>query len=126
MKENSVGVSFAKYLLFSYIVTGIILVIISFLQWKLQMNENGIMILLTLTYIFSAGFAGYFAGRRVEQRGFLYGLCMGGLYFLVLVLISLCVKKSTIQPNGEFVRILFLCASSGMLGGILGKNRDLG
>ena len=45
---------------------------------------------------------------------------MGVLYFAILTVVSLAVNKSVEDVAGNMMTVFFLCAGSGMLGGMLG------
>lgn len=106
-------------LLGAYIVTGTILLVLSLLLYRLQVTENIINAGITLTYIISCFLAGNLAGRQMKQKRFLWGLIMGGAYFVVLLALSMVVNQSAGAVSDSLLLTLFLCAGGGMLGGML-------
>ena len=119
-QENGMSLlSFLKCLLFSYILTTILLLLLAFLLYKLQWKERIISIAIIVIYCAATFFAGFMAGKMAHNRKFLWGLLIGGAYFLVLVVISLAVNKTMGLQGNSFLTTLILCTGGGMLGGMV-------
>lgn len=108
-----------KSLLFSYILTGGLLALLSYLLYKAGLGEKIVSIAIIAIYVAATFFAGFLAGKKMENRKFLWGAVEGGAYFLVLVLISLAVGQNGFAEGNTFITTLVLCAGGGMLGGML-------
>ncbi len=118
--EKKVPVIFLlKCLLFSYIVTAALLLLLAFLLFKLGLTEKIVSIAIIVIYVAATFLAGFLTGKRMGSRRFLWGLFMGGVYFLVLVAISLAVNHSVKELTDSFLTTMVLCAGGGMLGGML-------
>lgn len=108
-----------KCLLLSYVLTGVLLLLLAFLLYQFKFSENIVSVCIIIIYIGVTFLAGFVLGKRMEKRKFLWGLLAGGLYFLILILISLLVNQSVGDVTGDFFSTLLLCLGSGMLGGML-------
>ncbi len=108
-----------KSLLFSYIFTGVMLVILAFLLYKLGLSEKIVSIAIIVIYVAATLFAGFVTGKKMQNRRFLWGLFMGGAYFAVLAAVSFCMGEDGIQVGNSLLTTLVLCAGGGMLGGML-------
>ena len=108
-----------KSLLFSYILTGVMLALLAFLLYKLGLGEKTVSVAIIVIYVAATLFGGFVAGKRMGSRKFLWGLLMGSAYFLVLTAVSLCVGGAGIDVGTSFFTTLVLCAGGGMLGGML-------
>lgn len=108
-----------KCLLFSYVLTAGLLLLLALLLYRFSLQEKIVNIGIIVIYIAVTFLAGLLAGRRAGSRKFLWGLCMGTLYFAVLALVSLAVNRSISDVAVNFVTVFCLCAGSGMLGGML-------
>lgn len=108
-----------KGLLFSYIVTAAMLLILAFLLYKVGLTEKPVSIAIIFIYVASTFLAGFIAGKKMQSRRFLWGLIMGVAYFVVLAVVSLVVNQSAEVLGESFFTTLVLCASGGMLGGML-------
>ena len=108
-----------KTLLFSYILTGVLLALLAVLLYKLRLEEKVVTLAIIVIYVAGTFFGGFVAGKRLKNRKFLWGLLLGTAYFAVLVLVSLAVGRGHIQLGNSFLTTLVLCAGGGMLGGML-------
>ncbi len=108
-----------KCLLFSYVLTAGLLLLLALLLYRFSLQEKIVNIGIIVIYIAVTFLSGMLAGKRAGSRKFLWGLCMGTLYFAVLALVSLAVNRSIADVATNFVTVFCLCAGSGMLGGML-------
>ena len=108
-----------KTLLFSYILTGVLLALLAVLLYKLRLDEKAVTLAIIVIYVAGTFFGGFVAGKRLKNRKFLWGLLLGAAYFVVLMLVSLAVGRGHIQLGNSFLTTLVLCAGGGMLGGML-------
>jgi putative membrane protein (TIGR04086 family) len=119
IRQNTKILTLLKGLLLSYIVTAFILLILSFLMLKLDLSSMVISGGIQFVYIISAFVGGFFVGKRVEQRKFLWGLVMGIFYFIVVMLISIFLNRSTPLSLGSLFIVFIISSLSGMLGGMI-------
>lgn len=117
--KGTQAIQILKALLASYIVTGILLFILTFLLYKFDLDEQMVTAGIIAIYVLSTFAAGFIMGKLKKSRKFIWGLGMGLLYFLLLFGISIGVYRSF---DGNAVSVLstfLLCAGGGMLGGML-------
>ncbi len=107
-----------KSLLFSYILTGSLLLLLALLLYKADLSQKVVSICIIVIYVLATFFAGFITGRKLKNRKFLWGALMGAAYFLVLVVISLAVNRQPGVLSGSFLTTLVLCSGGGMLGGM--------
>ena len=108
-----------KSLLFSYILTGVFLALLSFVLYKLGPGEKIVAIAIILIYVAAAFFAGFMAGKKMQNRKFMWGLLEGVAYFLILAVISAFAGEEGVTFGKSFFTTFAICAGSGMLGGML-------
>lgn len=108
-----------KCLLFSYILTGGMLLLLAFLLYKLHLSEKVVNICMILIYVAASFFAGFITGKRKGKKKFFWGGAMGALYFAVLFVISAVINRSFPQLSADFTTTILLCVGGGMLGGML-------
>lgn len=108
-----------KSLLFSYVLTAGLLLLLALLLYRFGLQEEVVNIGIIVIYIAVTFFAGLLVGKRAGSRKFLWGLLMGTMYFAVLALVSLAVNRSISDVASNFVTVFCLCGGSGMLGGML-------
>ncbi|MDE6959653.1 MAG: TIGR04086 family membrane protein [Lachnospiraceae bacterium] len=113
------AVRILKALLVSYVVTGLLLLLIAGLLYRFQLEEGKVQIGIILTYILSCFAGGFLAGKMMKSRQFLWGVLLGLLYFLIMLLVSLAVNRELQSNTAGFLTSFLLCMGGGMLGGML-------
>ena len=83
------------------------------------LSEKVVSVCIIAVYIIVTFLAGLIAGKRAGKKKYLWGLCMGVLYFVILVIVSMVVNKGPQDVAGNMMTVFFLCAGSGMLGGMI-------
>lgn len=106
-------------LVFSYIITGLLLLLISFLMLKLELSSAVISGGINFAYIVSAFTGGFFVGKKTEQKKFIWGLVVGVFYFIILMLVSLLMNRVGPLPLGSLFTVFIITGLSGMLGGMI-------
>lgn len=119
IKLNSRLTFLLKCLLVSYLLTTGLLLLLALMLYRFGLSEKIVSICIIAIYIIVTFLAGFWAGKREGSRKFLWGLLLGGLYFLVLILVSLIVNHGVSDLGGNFFTVLLLCTGSGMLGGMV-------
>ncbi len=107
-----------RCLLVSYVVTTVLLLLMTFLLYKFDLGEQEVKLGIMAVYVVSTFAGGFLLGKLVKVRRFLWGLILGCLYFLLLILISIGVYR-TVQAGENLILAFGLCAAGGMLGGMV-------
>ncbi len=110
---------FLKCLLFSYIITALLLMLLALGLYRLNLGESVVTLAIILIYVVSTFLAGFVTGKKMQSRKYLWGLFMGCLYFGVLVVVSLAVNHTLGEIGQSFFTTLVLCGGGGMLGGMI-------
>lgn len=118
-KRNQSLLSVLKILLLMYVVTGIMLLVLTMLLSKLQLTESAVSVGIVAIYVVSGFLGGLLTGKKMKNRKFIWGMVMGGCYFLVLVLGSILFHKGLDMEASRFLTTLILCTASGMVGGMV-------
>ena len=105
-----------KILFFSYLVTAILLLVLSLFYYKLKF---GIGTVVFFIYVISCLFGGFLAGKHFLKRRALWGLLFGLLYFVLLLGASFAAGKEIIGNIMNLVGVLAACLLSGAMGGFL-------
>lgn len=119
IRQNTKIAHILKGLLFAYMLTALILLILSFLMLKLDLSSSVISGGINFSRIISAFVGGFFIGKKVEQKKFLWGLVMGVFYFIILMLISILMNRGNPLPMGSLLSVFIISSFSGMLGGMV-------
>ncbi len=109
-----------KVLLAMYIVSGLLLVILSVLVSRVEQEELTANVGVIVVYVVSCALGGFLAGRMRGERKFLWGMLLGASYFVILLAVSLVISGGEIPDGMHLVTTLAICAGSGMAGGMIG------
>lgn len=119
MKRNALQV--LKATIAVAVVTIIMLLIIAFLLFKLNLSDKFIMAGVYITYVISCLVGGLIIGKVRGEKKYLWGMIVGLTFFITLSIISLIV---TGEPYGSGVKALgalVACVLGGAVGGMLAK-----
>lgn len=108
-----------KSLLASYIVTGILLLVLTFLVYKFQIGEQIVVGGIVAIYVISTFFGGLIIGKLTEVKKFLWGMAIGSIYVLLLFLISYGVYREFNTNGLNVITTVALCVGGGTLGGMI-------
>lgn len=119
IRKDSKVVWMLKALLGAYVVTGLMLLLLTVLLYKMDLNEQNVTVGIIVVYVIATFIGGLLIGKMSKSRRFIWGLTLGIVYFALLLLVSLGVYR-TLQGNGtNIITSFLLCAGGGMLGGMI-------
>ena len=113
MQKNIKVIWWIKSLLASYIVTGISLLVLTFFMYKFELNEKIVSAAIVGIYVVST------LGKLTKSKRYLWGMVLGIIYFVLLLLITLGVYRTLNGDSVSIVTSLILCAGGGMTGGMI-------
>ena len=102
-----------------FIVSGLLLLLLALLLYKLEPEESVIRIGIVVIYVVSGFAGGLLTGKMMREQKFLWGLAAGMIYFVMLFAVSLLIRGSFDIDVAKAVTTLALCAASGMAGGMV-------
>ena len=108
-----------KALLASYIVTGLLLLGLTFLVYKFELDEQLVVGGIVAIYVVSTFLGGFIIGKLTRIRKFVWGMIIGGIYFILLFLISYGVYREFNTNGLSAITTAILCIGGGTLGGML-------
>lgn len=119
VRKEIKGMWMLKALLASYIVTGALLLVLTLLLYKFELNEQIVSAAIVAIYLVSTLIGGIIIGKLTRVRKFLWGLGLGVLYFGLLLLITLGVYRTINGDAASLMTTFILCAGGGMAGGMI-------
>ena len=108
-----------KSLLASYIVTGLLLLVLTFLVYKFELDEQLVVAGIVAIYVVSTFMGGYIIGKLTGVKKFVWGMMIGAVYFILLYLISYGVYREFNTNGISAITTAILCIGGGTLGGML-------
>lgn len=106
-----------KALMASYLMSGMLLLVLSLLLYKFNLTQAKVAIGIIIVYVISTFTGGYILGKLMAVKKYLWGLSLGLLYFGVLLMITVGVYGSL--EDTQILSTLILCMCSGTIGGML-------
>ena len=94
MQKNIKVIWWIKSLLASYIVTGILLLVLTFFMYKFELNEKIVSAAIVGIYVVSTLIGGMIIGKLTKSKRYLWGMVLGIIYFVLLLLITLGVYRT--------------------------------
>ena len=119
LEKNQKIIWLLKALLFSYVVTGISLLLLSVLLYKFEWNEHLVSAAIVAVYVLSTVVGGIVIGKLVRTRRFFCGLLLGNLYFILLLVITIILYRSLSGNGLNMLTAWILCTGGGMTGGMI-------
>ncbi len=119
LEKNQKIIWLLKALLFSYVVTGISLLLLSVLLYKFEWNEHLVSAAIVAVYVLSTVVGGIVIGKLVRTRRFFWGLLLGNLYFILLLIITIILYHSLSGNGLNMLTAWILCTGGGMTGGMI-------
>lgn len=112
-------VDIIKVVLITYVITGILLVLLALGLYKMQLSESQINIGIIIVYAISTIAGGYIIGKKKMHKRLLWGLLIGLTYFLVLSFISFIVSRGLDVSGASAIKAAVVCMLGGIAGGVI-------
>ncbi|SEW24592.1 TIGR04086 family membrane protein [[Clostridium] fimetarium] len=112
-------VDILKVVLITYVITGVLLVLLAFGLYKMQLSKEQIDIGIIIVYAISTIAGGYIIGKKKMHRRLLWGLLIGLTYFVVLSLIAFIVHKGVYVNGASAMKAALVCSFGGIVGGVI-------
>lgn len=119
IRKNPKAMWMLKSLLASYIITGVLLVVLAMLLYRLELNEKTVSASIVAIYVLSTLAGGFILGKLMKVKRYIWGLGLGVVYFALLLLITLGVYRGLNGDGANLLTTFILCAGGGMAGGMI-------
>lgn len=122
-EKKSPAIAISLTIAVMYVVSAVFLLLLAFLLYQMELTEEVVKIGIIVIYIISGFSGGFLIGKQMKDKRYLWGLLAGVIYYVLILLFSLLLKQGmteemVIDPI-RIVTTLFLCAASGMAGGMV-------
>lgn len=112
-------ISMIKPIVTEAAVTLLLLLLLALLMLQQGLENAFLEKSIFAVYALACFFGGCQAGRGASKRKFLRGMEYGGIYFLLLCLLSLTAGNGSQMDMGKVWLIMAVCGAGGMAGGML-------
>lgn len=99
-------------------VTAILLLLLSFIFYKVNLSDKGIAIGIVIIYVVANFVGGFIIGRIKEENKYKWGAAVGIMFFVVLTFLSMLVTGQLYGSGTKAVWALLACIGGGMVGGM--------
>ena len=106
-----------KALLISYILSCVLLLILAFGVYKLDLKEQIVQGGIMIIYALSAFLGGRIAGKSFQCRRIVWGGLQGVSYYALLFILG-TVMYQDVKSLSDVIPVLGTCIISGMIGGV--------
>lgn len=121
MKKNLNHNYWLRGLALAFIITFVLLLIVSLLLRFTDIRESNMTLLNNFVLIISIVISSAILGRNVKERGWLNGAILGFLYYLIIIILNFIFNKPL--NFGMFLLIRLIIATAlGAIGGMIGIN----
>lgn len=123
IKKTDYALHILRGIAISYIITIIMLTIVSLLLTYTSLKESSIPILSTIIIIVSIALGAIYLTLKIGEKGWLNGAIIGILYFLILIILKKIFLKE-FGLNIYFISKLIISLITGIIGGMIGINLE--
>lgn len=122
---NDKGIN--KYLIFlkgfiiETVVAALFIAIFAFVMYYLEAGYTYAPVFATASIAAGCLAAAFYAAKKIGNKGFLTGLTVGGITFLIVTIVALIVDSGAVTVNTLFHFIIIMLSS--LIGGVLGVNK---
>ncbi len=108
-----------KGLIFSYVVTGLLLLGLAFCVFQFGLAENITDVCITAIYVIVTFLGAFIVGKRVKEQKFLWGFLLGFLYIVIISIVAIALGQVFEVTSTANLTTMALCIGGGLLGGML-------
>ena len=121
MKENIKNISVILGIML--ISSVIVLLLLTICIWKMDGGANFLSAGVIAAYIISGLIGGCLIGKAMGSQKFLWGLFIGFLYFMFLLLLGIAMMRIDLKQHTQIIGSAFICSISGMVGGMFSNGK---
>lgn len=103
------------------VLTAVLLLLTAFVLYKMEISDGKVVVGTLITYFISCFTGGCIYGKIKEKNKYLHGLMIGGIYFAVLLLVSVFFSKDLALISVKTLYSALTCILGGMLGGMFSR-----
>lgn len=100
----------------SFLITILFLLIVAFIALKAGLGEETLSGIMIAGYVLAPAAGGFLLGKKRKVNRFLWGLCVGVMYFAVYAVIAVVTKDVSF---GMIAWVMLPVCLGGMAGGML-------
>lgn len=103
------------------VVTALMLLLLAFLLFKLDLSDGFIMAGIYITYVVACFIGGLIIGKVRGEKKYMWGMIVGLAFFVTLSIVSLIVTGELYGSGMRALGALAACVLGGAVGGMIAK-----
>ena len=103
----------------SFIVSFMLLLIFAMIMYASDVSNNVVGVMVVITYFVSTLIGGFYVGSRVNEKKFMWGIILGIVYFVLLMIVSVISNKGDVALDISILIALVVSSIGGMVGGMV-------
>lgn len=123
-RRKGIYVNVIEGVLMGFFMTLAILLIYAVVVHFVQVNENITSLLIIVATLLSVVYGSIYASRKTGKKGWLNGLMVALIYFIIFYLVALVAQSRDAMLTLRDLSRLGLCIFVGILAGMLGINME--
>lgn len=112
-------VDILKVVIITYVITGILLILLALGLYKMQLSKEQINIGIIIVYAISTIIGGFIMGKKKMHKRFFWGLIIGITYFVVLSVIAIGINRGIYLDASAAIKAALVCVFGGIAGGLI-------
>lgn len=101
-----------------FVCSALLLLLLTTIIWKMDGGGKLLSGGVIAVYVISCILGGAIVGKVMGKQKFLWGMVIGLLYFVILLLIGIFVLRINMTGNVQIISGGMICCISGMVGGM--------
>ena len=102
-----------------FIVSFMLLLIFAMIMYVGDVSNNVVGVMVVVTYFVSTLIGGLYLGSKADKKKYMWGIILGGLYFVLLMIVSLICNKGHMDLDISLIIALSVSLIGGMVGGMI-------
>lgn len=119
MSKGRGAIYMLKAMLIAYIVTGVLIFLLSWITYKLELGDRTINAMIAVIYLLSTAMASFYLGKCRKSRAMLWGLAAGILYAAIVCILSVIISGNAANVLADGIGTILLCIGGGVLGAFI-------
>lgn len=109
---------YGRMLVLSIVVSAMMILIFSWIVFKVEAAQQYIKAFIAATYIFTSAGAGAYTGHKIKRKRIWFGCLAGIFYFLLLFVVSFFTGSFHCESIFSSFSVCVICVVSAILGAI--------
>ncbi|WP_425446030.1 TIGR04086 family membrane protein [Dethiothermospora halolimnae] len=119
--NKSYGINLVKGLIFSYIITIVLIFIASLILTYTDLSIDSLSVIKSIIMILSIALGAIYLSMKNNKKGWLNGGIVGLLYVVIMIIIGSIINNSFSLDSYVLIKLI-IALITGAIGGMIGVN----